>query len=269
MNLQTTFLSVLLFGFISCQQTNTSNSPTVSKKDSTADSQNQQIAESAQTIVPRIDTSTYDNPRFNEMASQQRQQLTKLADEGLFEKQDLKLRLNLSEIQKKYFDDHTDLNLLAQTNGDIFENKEDDSAYVVYNNKKHRVEIVVFDQKNKLFKTLYHDLQVSDLLRQSDCHYSNGTLDYSIAAELIYQEDYLRSSQSNYLTDEKAFSIENISTNNIFDLKRGCLSKGFVQKAMANTLCIPTSSVYANYQCLKYNKTKAVFEIYFSQEFAD
>ncbi|MNI36421.1 hypothetical protein D3C73_904690 [compost metagenome] len=158
---------------------------------------------------------------------------------------------------------------MARTKGDIFENKGNDLAYIVYDKEKYQIEILLFDQKNKRFKTLYRDVQVSNLLRQSDCYYANGTVDYNIGAELIYQEDYIRSSQSNYLIDENTFLIDNISTNNIFDLKRGCLSRDFPTNAMANTLCIPTSSVYANYQCLKYNKTKAVFEIYFSQEFAD
>ncbi|OOG16972.1 hypothetical protein BWD42_15965 [Sphingobacterium sp. CZ-UAM] len=269
MNLQTTFLSILLLGLVSCQQITQSNPRVISTKDSAVDHQNQQITESRHALTPVFDTSTYSNPQTEEMASQQRQQLTKLADAGLFEKFDLKLRADLGEDQKDYFEHHAYLHILAQTKGDIFGNKANDVAYIVYETGKHQIEILFFDQKNKLFKTLYRDIQVSNLLRQSDCYYANGTVDYSIAAELIYQEDYIRSSQSNYLMDENAFSIENISTNNRFDLKRGCLSKDFSTDKMSNTLCMPTSSVYANYQCLKYNKAKAVFELYFSQEFAD
>jgi len=269
MNLQTIFLYLLLFGFASCQQTSKSNPQTIPTKDSTVNNQSQQVAENPHAVKPLLDTSTYTNPRSNELANQQRQQLVKLADEGLFGKLHLKLQADLTEDQKNYFETHTNLNILAHTRGDIFGNKGNDFAYVVYDKEKYQIEILLFDQKNKLFKTLYRDVQVSNLLRQSDCYYANGTVDYSIGAELIYQEDYIRSSQSNYLIDENACSIDNISTNNIFDLKRGCLSKDFPANAMANTLCIPTSSVYANYQCLKYNKPKAVFEIYFSQEFAD
>lgn len=269
MNLQTIFLYLLLFGFASCQQTTQSNPQTIPTKDSVVNNQSQQATESPQAVKPLLDTSTYTNPRFNKMANQQREHLVKLADEGLFEKLHLKLQADLAEEQKNYFESHANLNILAHTKGDIFENKGNDLAYIVYDKEKYQIEILLFDQKNKRFKTLYRDVQVSNLLHQSDCYYANGTVDYSIGAELIYQEDYIRSSQSNYLIDENAFSINNISTNHIFDLKRGCLSRDFPTNAMANTLCIPTSSVYANYQCLKYNKTKAVFEIYFSQEFAD
>ncbi|CAM3858634.1 MULTISPECIES: hypothetical protein [Sphingobacterium] len=269
MNLQSIFLYFLLFGFASCQQTTQSNPQNIPTKDSAVNDQNQQVAESPRTVKPLLDTSIYANPRTEETANQQRQQLVKLADEGLFEKLHLKLLKDLVENQKKYFESHTNLDLLAYTSGDIFSNKENDFAYVAYNKEKYQIEIILFDQKNKRFKILYRDVHVSNLLRQSDCYYTNGTIDYSIAAELIYQEDYIRSSHSNYLIDDKAFSVENIATNHIFDLKQGCLSKDFPTKAMANSLCIPTSSVYANYQCLKYNKTKELFEIYFTQEFAD
>ncbi|WP_343566025.1 hypothetical protein [Sphingobacterium sp.] len=269
MNLQTAFLSILLLGLISCQQITQSNPRTISTKDSAVNSQNKRIAESRPTGTPVLDTSTYSKPRTTEIASQQREQLVKLADAGLFEKLHLKLSGDLGEEQKDYFEQHANLHILAYAKGDIFGNKANDVAYIVYETEKHQIEILLFDQKNKLFKTLYRDIQVSNLLRQSDCYYANGTVDYSIAAELIYQEDYIRSSQSNYLMDENAFSIDNISTNNSFDLKRGCLSKDFSTDNMSNTLCMPTSSVYANYQCLKYNKAKAVFELYFSQEFAD
>ncbi|WP_286860637.1 MULTISPECIES: hypothetical protein [Sphingobacterium] len=269
MNLQTIFLYFLLFGFASCQQTIQSNSQNIPTKDSAVNNQNRQVAESPRIVKPLLDTSTYANPRTEETANQQRQQLVKLADEGLFEKLHLKLLKDLAENQKNYFESHTNLDLLAHTNGDIFGNKENDVAYVVYDKEKHQIEIILFDQQSKRFKTLYRDVHVSNLLQQSDCYYTNGTIDYSIAAELIYQEDYIRSSQSNYLIDDKAFSIDDISKNNNIDLKRGCLSKDFSKNSMANTLCIPTSSVYANYQYLKYNKTKEIFEIYFSQEFAD
>ncbi|WP_104385776.1 hypothetical protein [Sphingobacterium sp. HMA12] len=269
MNLQTIFLYFLLFGFASCQQTIQSNPQNIPTKDSAVNNQNQQVAESPITVEPLLDTSTYANPRTEETAKQQRQELVKLADEGLFGKLHLKLQAGLAESQKNYFEGHTNLNILAQTNGDIFGNKENDYAYVVYDKEKYQIEILLFDQQDKRFKTLYRDVHVSNLLQQSDCYYTNGTIDYSIAAELIYQEDYIRSSQSNYLIDDKAFSVDDISKNNNFDLQQGCLSKDFSKNTMANTLCIPTSSVYANYQCLKYNKTKEVFEIYFSQEFAD
>ena len=267
MNLQTILLYMLFLGLVSCHQTHAPKTQIAPTKD-TATLQQEQAAVS---ISPQNepDTSFYENPRFAERTGEQEQQLMKMANAGLFEKLHQKLTPALNANQKDYFLSHANYAILALTKGNIFGNGTSDLGYIIYNKDNHRIEILLFDQKNNSFKTLYDELKVFNTLQKMDCSSSFGTLDYLVASELIYQEDYIRLNNSNYLIDENSFCVDNISTNKTFDLKRGCLNKNFSRDALSNTLCVPTSSVYANFQCLKYNKAKQIFEIYFSQEFAD
>lgn len=267
MNLQTILLSMLFLGLVSCHQTKAPKTQITSTKDTTTRSQ-EQVAVSL-SVQNASDTSCYENPRFADRTREQEQQLMKMANDGLFEKLHQKLTPTLSTDQKDYFLSHANYTILALTQGNIFENAGSDLGYIVYNKDNHRIEIVLFDQKNNSFKTLYSELKVVNTLQNMDCSSNFGTLDYLIASELIDQEDYIRLNNSNYLIDDNSFCVDNIATNKNFDLQRGCLNKKFSRAAMSNTICVPTSSVYANFQCLKYNKTKQVFEIYFSQEFAD
>lgn len=265
MNLKTFFLYILLLGLVSCHQTKAPNTQITSTRDTATRSQEQVV------VSPQneSDTSFYENPRFADNVKEQAQQLMKMNDAGLFDKLHQKLTPALSADQKDYFLGHANLAVLAITKGNIFGNGADDLGYIAYNKENHRIEIVLFDQKSNSFKTLYKELKVVNTLQNLDCSSSFGTLDYLVASELIYQEDYIRLNNSNYLIDDHSFDVTDISANKNFDLQRGCLNKNFSKDTLSNTLCVPTSSVYANFQCLKYNKTKQVFEIYFSQEFAD
>lgn len=258
---------MLFLGLVSCHQTKAPKTQITPTKDTAARSQEQAAVSASVQNVP--DTSCYENPRFADRTREQEQQLMKMANAGLFEKLHQKLAPELSADQKDYFLSHASYTILALTKGNIFENGGSDLGYIVYNKDNHRIEIVLFDQKNNNFKKLYSELKVVNTLQNMDCSSSFGTLDYLIASELIYQEDYIRLNNSNYLIDDNSFDVTNISTNKNFDLQQGCLNKNVSKDAMANSLCVPTSSVYANFQCLKYNKAKQVFEIYFSQEFAD
>ncbi|MGE8429094.1 MAG: hypothetical protein ACN6O7_14530 [Sphingobacterium sp.] len=263
MNLKTFFLSIpLCLGLVSCHQT---KAPTTTKSEN---QKKEQVALPASAPLPS-DTSSYDSPRFAERVKEQAQQLMKMNDVGLFDKLHQKLTTTLPADQKDYFLGHPNLAVLAITKGNIFENGTLDLGYIVYNKDNHRIEIILFDHKNNTFNTLYKELKVVNTLQNLDCSSSFGSLDYLVASELIYQEDYIRLNNSNYLIDDNSFDVTDISTNRNFDLQRGCLNKKFSKDAMVNSLCVPTSSVYANFQCLKYNKKKQIFEIYFSQEFAD
>lgn len=267
MNLQNILLYILFLGLVSCHQTKAPKTQITATKDTAARSQEQVATSTSVQNAP--DTSCYEKPRFADRTSEQEQQLMKMANDGLFDKLHQKLTPALSADQKDYFLSHVNYTILALTKGNIFENGGNDLGYIVYNKDNQRIEIVLFDQKNNSFKTLYRELKVVNTLQNMDCSSSFCSLDYLIASELIYQEDYIRLNESNYLIDDNSFCVDNIATNKNFDLQRGCLNKKFSKDAMSNTLRVPTSSVYANFQCLKYNRTKQVFEIYFSQEFAD
>ncbi|QRQ60086.1 hypothetical protein [Sphingobacterium multivorum] len=265
MNLKTFFLYIpLCLGLVSCHQAKTPT-PTSTKSE---DQKKEQVALPASASLPS-DTSSYDSPRFEGRVKEQAQQLMEMNDAGLFDKLHQKLTTTLPADQKDYFLRHPTLAVLAITKGNIFENGADDLGYIVYNKDNHRIEIILLDRKNNTFNTLYKELKVVNTLQNSDCSSSFGSLDYLVASELIYQEDYIRLNNSNYLIDDNSFEVTDISTNKNFDLQQGCLNKNIAKDAMANSLCVPTSSVYANFQCLKYNKKKQIFEIYFSQEFAD
>lgn len=267
MNLKTFFLYiVLLSGLVSCHQTKTPTTPTATTK--SEDQKKEQVARPASSLLPP-DTSSYDSPRFADRIKEQAQQLMKMNDAGLFDKLHQKLTTTLSADQKDYFLGHPNLAVLAISKGNIFENGADDLGYIVYNKDNHRIEIILFNFKSNTFNTLYKELKVVNTLQNTDCYSSFGSLDYLIASELIYQEEYIRLNSSNYLIDDNSFEVTDISTNKNFDLQQGCLNKKVSKDAMANSLCVPTSSVYANFQCLKYDKKKQIFEIYFSQEFAD
>ncbi len=263
MNLKTFFLYiVLLSALVSCHQTKTSKT---TKND---EQKKEQVVPPASPPLPS-DTSSYDSPRFADRIKEQAQQLMKMNDAGLFDKLHQKLTTTLSADQKDYFLGHPNLAVLAIAKGNVFENGPGDLGYTVYNKGNHRIEITLFDHKSNTYNTLYKEFKVVNTLQNLDCSSSFGSLDYLVASELIDQEDYIRLNNSNYLIDDNSFDVTDISTNKNFDLQQGCLNKKFSKEAMANSLCVPTSSVYANFQCLKYNKKKQIFEIYFSQEFAD
>lgn len=263
MNLKTFFLYiVLLLALVSCHQTKT---PKTTKNDV---QKKEQVVPTASPPLPS-DTSSYDSPRFADRIKEQTQQLMKMNDAGLFDKLHQKLTATLSADQQDYFLGHPNLAVLAIAKGNIFENGSGDLGYMLYNKDNHHIEITLFDHKRNTYNTLYKELKVVNTLQNLECSSSFGSLDYLVASELIYQEDYIRLNNSNYLIDDNSFDVTDISTNKNFDLQQGCLNKKFSKEAMANSLCVPTSSVYANFQCLKYNKKKQIFEIYFSQEFAD
>lgn len=271
-NLQTIFVYSLILGLISCQSSGITTGQNTKKENQTIDLEKETVStssRSSEATKAAIDTSMYTNPRFAQQTDRQREQLHKLAHAGIFDPIHLNMSDGLAASQAEYFQHHRNLLILAQAKGDIFGNGLSDRAYILYDKDRQQVDILFYDQKNASFKFLYRDINVSNTLRQSDCFYASTTLDYVIADELIYQEDYMHLNKSNYLIDDHGFSIDNIAVDKQFDLKRGCLNKDFSRQDMSNTVCIPTSSVYANYQCLKYNRTKQIFEIYFSQEFAD
>ncbi|WP_367210114.1 hypothetical protein [Sphingobacterium sp. R2] len=263
MNLKTFFLYILLLSvLVSCHQTKT---PIATKSDG---KKKEQVVLPTYLALPS-DTSSYDSPRFADRTKEQTQQLMKMNNEGLFDKLHRKLTTALSADQKDYFLGHPNLAVLAIAKGNIFANGSGDLGYILYNKDNHRIEITLFDHKSNTYNTLYKELKVVNTLQNLDCSSSFGSLDYLVASELIYQKHYIRLNNSNYLIDDNSFNVTDISTNKNFDLQQGCLNKKFSKEAMANSLCVPTSSVYANFQCLKYNKKKQIFEIYFSQEFAD
>jgi hypothetical protein len=82
----------------------------------------------------------------------------------------------------------------------------------------------------------------------------------SIQVQLKKPESYLESSP---------YKIADISKDKDFVLESGCFSKKVSKSNLSNSLCIATSSVYNNWECLKYNKATNTFLIFYAQAFAD
>jgi len=63
--------------------------------------------------------------------------------------------------------------------------------------------------------------------------------------------------------------IVDIHTDTDFIVDSGCFARNLVVSKGMKSLCIPTSSVYANWECLSYNKASDMFIVFYGQAFAD
>ena len=116
---------------------------------------------------------------------------------------------------------------------------------------------------------LFRGIKVENGLKDANCNYCTfGSLDYQLADEIVYQEEYLIKKPESYL-DSPSCKITDISKDEDFVLKSGCFSKKVSKSNLSNSLCIATSSVYNNWECLKYDKTTNTFLIFYGQAFAD
>lgn len=116
---------------------------------------------------------------------------------------------------------------------------------------------------------MYREIKVENGLKSSDCNYKTfGTLDYQIADELINMGTQLTQNPESALT--KVFcKIAKIASDKDFVLNKGCLAKNESKSISGSSLCISTSSTYNNWECLRYDRTKNAFVIYYGQAFAD
>src|SRR5690606_4880797 len=214
-------------------------------------------------------TSTYDNPEFTGKLINHRKTLKKLSDEKVFSVINNNLIQTLTEKQQQYFKTKIEFELLTVAKGDLFQEKKEDNAFVVYDKKNQRISILLYNDMADKYAELYRDIKVENGLKDADCNYGAfGTLDYQLASEIIYQEDYLLKKPENYL-ETSPCKIVNISKDKDFILDRGCFSKKVSKSNLSNSLCIATSCVYNNWECMKYYKATNSFLIYYGQAFAD
>ncbi len=213
--------------------------------------------------------SIYDNPKFVTKLTNHKERLQRLSDKGVFICINDKLVLTLPANQKKYFLEKTNIKLLSIAKGDLFQNNKDDYAFIVYDISNQRVSILIYNVHTNEYLELFRELKIEDGLKSADCNYfAFGTLDYKLANEIVYQEEYLINKPESYLEFEPC-KIVNIFKDSDFVVKKGCFSKKNSKAKLSNSLCISTSSVYNNWECLKYNKATKTFLIYYGQAFAD
>jgi len=252
-------LSLALFSCNSKQQEKITN-----KKETVHESS--KANKTSDTIHYQI--SVYDDSKLADRISENRESLKRLSEKQLFSKVNSKMTEQLDEKQNQFFKTNHDYELLSFAKGNIFQTSSEDYIFAVYDIKSNRLKFLLFNGATNIYSELFKDIKVENGL--NDCgSYSFGTLDYQFAQEnLIMNEDALEINPGYYL-EAPPVKVADISKDENFALKDGCFSKKTSKTNLENTLCISTSPVYNNWDCLKYNKTNNTFLIFYSQAFAD
>lgn len=194
--------------------------------------------------------------------------LYQLAGKKVFSTLNHKLRTALPESLQEFFSDSSNLDLLTYSKGNLFLNDKEDYALVVYNNQQAKVMILVYDALNNKLSALYDDIKVENELKSLNCNSETGDLIRDIEDKIIEQRDDLLKEPAKYL-ESPAIKIADLSTDKDIMIKDGCLSKHTTKADYKNALCIASSSIYNNWVCVRYNKAKNHFVVFFSQVFAD
>lgn len=222
------------------------------------------------TNVTDYEISTYDDAAFVNKLISHKESLKQLSDKKVFSIINDKLTQTLSEKHQEYFKTMVDYELLSITKGDLFQaNSVNDYAFMVYDKKNQRVSVLVYNQTTNKYFELYRDIKVENGLKTANCnYYAFGTLDYQLANEVVYQNEYLIKKPESYL-ESTPCKITDILKDKTFILKSGCFSNKVSKTNLLNSLCIATSSTYNNWECLKYDKASNTFLIFYGQAFAD
>lgn len=273
-----TSLTILVF-LIGCSSPKTEESiPSETKTDlkeqtpsEKADPKNDEVKneDPSEAIVFQI--STYDNPEFADQVMKHQASLKGLSDNGVFSMIQDKLFQKLAPKHTNYFKSKQKYELLALAKGNLFRESKTDCGFIVYDKTNRRIAILIYRETTNKYAELFRDLKVENGLENAACNYSSfGTIDYQIAEEIIYMEEYLLKKPEIYL-DYSAIKITDISKDEDFFLKEGCFSKSATtnKKETANSLGLATSYVYNNWEALRYNEKNNSFVIFYGQAFAD
>jgi hypothetical protein len=271
------FLAILLllaitFGCSSPQTDQHPTEKTADKEQITSeknDKENHEAKSEGQAGPVTFQTSTYDDPEFADRVSEHQVSLKELSDKGVFSAIHAKLVQKLGQKHQAYFKSKSDYELLAWAKGNLFRENKSDCGFIVYDKKNQRISILVYRETTDKYAELFRDIQVENGLENAGCNYSSfGTIDYQLAEEILYQEEYLVKNPENYL-ESSPVKITDLAKNEDFILKEGCFSKKVSKKETSNSLAIATSSVYNNWEALRYNEANNSFVIYYGQAFAD
>jgi hypothetical protein len=221
--------------------------------------------------VSTFQMSTYDNPQWISRIKSHKESLKLLNDKKIFSIVQDKLIPKLGKDQLEYFKSKQNYVLLYFAKGDIFFNKNEDYLFVVYDKQNIRISLIAFNDLTNRYLELYRDVKVENGLESVDCNYSSfGTLDYQIADNIIYQEEFLIKKPESFF-DYEICKIIDISEDSNLVLEEGCFTKKAAKKSYynSNSICISTSTVYNNWECMRYDKTRNIFLIFYGQAFAD
>jgi hypothetical protein len=212
-------------------------------------------------------TSTYNNPSKD--LERHKASLRELSDSSVFVTIHKQIILTLNKQHQDFFNSNSDYELIYSASGDLFQNDKEDNCFIAFDRKHLKVSILVYDEQQNKYSELFRDIKVKNGLVNAECNYGTyGTLDYQVADELIYQRDYLIKDPLKQIENTKCKIID-ISKDEDFVLESGCFAAKFSANGKTKSLCIPTSSVYNNWECLNYDKNKSDFVIFYGQAFAD
>jgi hypothetical protein len=215
--------------------------------------------------------SIYDDPGNKIATEVQLEPMKHLDSKKIFDYFQNQLLPKLPKKHQDYFQPKSEIKLLSFLTGDIFSNKKEDFIFVVFDKKNVRISILVYNELTNQYLELYRDIKVQNDLLETNCYFSSfRTLDYQICNEIIYQEDEL-------ITDPKRFleweicKFTDIEKDQTFVLSDGCLSKKSKNNYLNSfkSLCFSTSIAYNNWECLRYDRDKKIFILFYSQAFAD
>ena len=195
-----------------------------------------------------------------------KEELQQLSANNIFSLIHEKTIPNLDAKHQNYLKSKPDFELIYSTKGNLFQNERDDYVFVVYDKTYSRITIIVFDDLENKYLELYREIKVAGEL---DCNYYNyGTLDYLVGSELVDQ--YLNPERlEDFIKDYEPCVITDVLSDDRFILDRGCFAKNVSKNSPLNSLCIATSLIYNNWDCLLYDKQNNKFIIVYGQAFSD
>jgi len=213
--------------------------------------------------------STYEDLELKEKIMTHQKNMKEMDDANVFSIIHSKLIPTLVKKHKDFFISKPNYKLLSFAKGDLFQNNKTDYAFIVYDKKNERILIVAYNENSNRYDVLFKDIKIENRLKTAHCNYSPFvTLDYQVGEEIIYQKDILIKNPERYL-EFPICKVANITKDKDFILENGCFSDTTFKSNHAYSLCISTDSVYNNWECMKYDKKRNVFIIYYGQAFAD
>ncbi|URC11081.1 hypothetical protein [Flavobacterium sp. B183] len=260
-------LTLLLFACNSKQSEDKINTSGITKKEST----HTKTSENKSVGSPNYEISTYDNPEFASNIKLHKEQLKQFSERKLFSVIHDKWIQKLSKEQQSFFSENLNYELLSMAKGNLFQDDSNDFVFIVYDKKKVKISILLYNGQTSEYAELYKDIKVENGFANTnpDAGFFR-TLDYQFADEfLFYNEDALKEHPDNYLETYVAAKITDLSKDEDFALDHGSFAKNVSKTNLSNTLCLATSSVYSNWDCLRYDKTNHTFLIFYTQAFAD
>lgn len=222
--------------------------------------------------------STYDDPQYAKQGERRHQQieyhqasLSRLDESKLFDSVQIRLIPKLTARHQSYFKSHNEYRLLFFTSGNLFGSSCADTVFIVYDRQNARISILLYDGSTVHYGELFRDIKVENGLASAKCNYfAFGTLDYQVGGEILYMKDGLTKKPDTFF-DLKFCKCADISTDADLAHLGGCFAKGFNKNNVNGftSLCIAKSFVYNSWECLKYDRNRNIFIIFYGQAYAD